>query len=120
MRVLEQDIRVGIRRLIRRVRSSAGQIEASGKVREYLNRNLEAVEEQFKLGMATSEDVLDAQQENAEAEGVYVKRLAEHNVAWLNLQRARGLPVPALSSTPSPSEQRPAPGPLSTTDTRER
>jgi len=99
MKALEHRITAEVKQAVRHIQTCLEQIEAAKQVREFREKNLDAAQERFGLGMSTSEEVLEAQQDMAEARSSYVKSVAAYNNALIRLEKVKGT---LLTKYPAP------------------
>lgn len=86
----ETDVVNEIRAAIRNVEVEARAVLAAGKTRAFTERQLEAEQIRYQEGLATTFQVLDFQQQLAQAESAEKAALAAHAKALVALERARG------------------------------
>jgi outer membrane protein TolC len=87
---LQRQIELGIREIVRRIYSSAEEINA-------INRSMEAAEEKldfamtmYNLGRASNLDITDAQEALVEAEEQYLRQLLEYHTQLALLESLTG------------------------------
>ena len=89
-RALEQTITGEVREAVRAILTAQRRIEASQKASELARRQLEADQKRFELGLSTSFQVLQFQEDLAQAERNETKAIIDYMLARLKLQRANG------------------------------
>ena len=70
--------------------TAAGQLHLAATNREYANETLTEARDRFGAGVATTLEVVQAQEQVSSAENDYVSSLFSFNVAKLTLARATG------------------------------
>jgi outer membrane protein TolC len=101
MESLEYRITAEVRQATRQIHTRLEQIDAAEQVKRFREKDLDATQERFRLGMATSEKALEAQRELAEARSNHVRALVAYNNALIHLQEVRGT---LLRKYPLPSK----------------
>lgn len=89
-RGVEQGIVAEVREAVRAIVTSVRRIEASTKATELARKQLEADEKRLELGLSTSFQVLQFQEDLAQAERNATKAVIDHVVARFRLQKANG------------------------------
>ncbi len=89
-RSIEQVIVAEVREAVRGIGTSARRIEATRKASELARKQLEADEKRLELGLSTSFQVLQFQEDLAEAERNETKAVIDHMLAILKLYRVNG------------------------------
>lgn len=87
---LKQRVVAEVRQAARRIQTCVERLDASEQVRRFREMNLDATQERFRLGMATSENALEAQKELADAKSGYVRALVDYNNARIHLEAVKG------------------------------
>ncbi len=85
---LEQSIIEEVRRSVRQVRTDAKRIEASRLARRLAEERLDSQEKKFKVGLSTSRDILEDQENVANAQTNEVQALVDYNKSLAQLGRA--------------------------------
>ena len=88
---LEQNIILEVRDKVRAVDIEKRQVEASKLAKEKETENYEAHKERYAAGQVSMHDILDYQEDLAQAELDYIKSLIDYNVALINLDRSQAL-----------------------------
>jgi len=89
---VEQEVRAALIHL----RTAVGQLQLADTNREYAAETLREARDRFRLGVANTVEVVQAQEQVAAAEADYVSSLYSLDVARLNLARAAGQAATAL------------------------
>ncbi|MFQ6110409.1 MAG: TolC family protein [Nitrospinota bacterium] len=87
---LEQKITEEVRRAVRQITAGQKEVLASRKARELAEKRLEAEEKKFAVGLATSRDVLEDQEDLTLARTAESKALVNYSKALVNLDRVTG------------------------------
>lgn len=87
---LEQNIILEVKRAVRRVNTSIKQVEASRISRNLREERLKAEEERFKVGLSTSRDVLEDQEDLILTESSEIRNLTDYLKSLGQLDRAVG------------------------------
>ena len=90
LKKLEQRIIVEIREARRAVETGLKRVTAVRQAKELARRQLDAEQKKLQLGSSTSHQVLEIQEELAQAESNEKKALIDHNIAIRSLQKATG------------------------------
>jgi outer membrane protein TolC len=90
IRMIEQEIARSSREALRNLRLSLKSIEASEKTSLALAKRLEAEQHKFAAGLATTLDVLEAQESYAQALAGRKRAIIDHVLARAELQREIG------------------------------
>lgn len=85
-RQVEQDVRAALIGM----QTAAGQVKLAESNRAYAAETLREARDRLNLGVATTVEVVQAEQQAASAEGDYVSSLLSLDVSRLNLARASG------------------------------
>jgi outer membrane protein TolC len=85
-RQIEQEVRSALMKL----ETAVGQVQVAGTNRSYANETLRESRDRFNLGVATTVEVVQAEQQVATAESDYNSSLLSLDLARLNLARATG------------------------------
>jgi outer membrane protein TolC len=83
---VEQDVRTAVIEL----ETAAGQVKVAETNRGYANETLSEARDRFNAGVATTVEVVQAQEQVAGAENDYIASLFSFNLAKLTLARATG------------------------------
>jgi outer membrane protein TolC len=83
---VEQDVRDALVDL----QTASGQVKLAQTNRSYANQTLEQATDRFTAGVATTVEVVQAQEQLASAENDYISSLFSFNLARLALARAQG------------------------------
>jgi outer membrane protein TolC len=83
---VEQDVRNALIEL----ETAMGQTKLAASNREYANETLNEARDRFSAGVATTVEVVQAQEQVASAESDYISSLFSFNLARLSLARAMG------------------------------
>jgi outer membrane protein TolC len=86
----EQDIYLEIKTEVRAVQTNYKRVQAYKIARELQEKNLEAEEEKFKVGLTTNYFVLQYQRDLAEAQVAELSAVIDYNLSLANLSRALG------------------------------
>ncbi len=89
---VEQEVRTALIDL----RTAAGQVQLANSNRGYANETLSESRDRFAAGVATTVEVVQAQEQVASAENDYISSLFSLNLARLSLARATGEAETAL------------------------
>lgn len=88
---LEQNIILDVRDKVREVDIQYRQVQASRMFYEKETQNYEAQKERYAVGEVSTHDMLDYQDQLAQAERGYVKSLIDYNIAVITLEQSEGL-----------------------------
>ena len=80
-----------VRNAIRKLNTSRKVIDSAVASLKFSTEKLKAEEKKYKVGMSTTHDILEFQEELAEAESTLAFAQAEHRKAAANLARAKGV-----------------------------
>jgi outer membrane protein TolC len=83
---VEQDVRNALIEL----ETAAGQVKLADSNRNYANETLAEARDRFAAGVATTVEVVQAQEQVANAESDYISSLFSFDLAELSLARATG------------------------------
>jgi outer membrane protein TolC len=83
---VEQDVRTALVEL----QTAAGQVKLAESNRQYANETLSQARDRFNAGVATTVEVVQAQEQVASAEGDYISSLFSLDLAKISLARAMG------------------------------
>jgi outer membrane protein TolC len=83
---VEQDVRDAVIEL----QTSAGQVTVASSNRDLANDTLQQARDRFGAGVATTVEVVQAQEQVANAEADYISSLFAYDLARLSLARATG------------------------------
>jgi outer membrane protein TolC len=83
---VEQDVRSALIEL----QTALGQVKLAESNRNYANDTLSQARDRFNAGVATTVEVVQAQEQVASAESDYISSLFSYNLARLTLARAIG------------------------------
>jgi outer membrane protein TolC len=83
---VEQDVRTALIELL----TALGQVKLAESNRNYANDTLSQARDRFNAGVATTVEVVQAQEQVASAESDYISGLFSYNLAKLMLARATG------------------------------
>ena len=83
---VEQEVRTALIQL----QTATGQMELAGSNRDYAAETLREARDRFRLGVTSTVEVVQAEEQVAGAEADYVSSLLALDVAKLNLSRAAG------------------------------
>jgi outer membrane protein TolC len=83
---VEQDVRTALVEL----QTAAGQVKLAESNRQYANETLAQARDRFNAGVATTVEVVQAQEQVASAEGDYISSLFSLDLAKISLARAMG------------------------------
>lgn len=102
------------------VESNLKRVKAAKVAAKLARQNMEAEQKRYKLGLVTQHDVLESQQDYAEARTNEIKALIDYNISVSKLERARagyldlgagggggGQPPPAIAPGPEPAQAGP-------------
>lgn len=84
---VEQDVRTALIEL----ETAMGQVRLAASNRDYANETLDEARDRFSAGVATTVEVVQAQEQVASAESNYISSLFSFNLAKLTLARATGV-----------------------------
>ena len=87
---LEQRIIVQIREAVRGTNTDYKRVAAAETVRRLRERRLSAEEERFKEGLTTTHDILEYQEDLAEAQSGYLRSIIDYNKSFIDLEKAKG------------------------------
>lgn len=84
---VRQQIIVGVREAVRRVQTDFKRIETTRSARIMAEKQLQAEQERFKVGLTTTRFVLDFQRDLATAQGNELRAIVDYNKSLSNLAR---------------------------------
>lgn len=87
---IRQQIIVGVREAVRRVRTDFKRIETTRSARLLSEKQLQAEQERFNVGLSTTRFVLDFQRDLAVARGNELRAVVDYNKSLSNLARHKG------------------------------
>lgn len=87
---MEQDIVIELKEAARRVETDQKRIGTTGKSRQLAEKKLETEMERLRLGLSTSQDVLEFQKDLAEAQNRELKAITDYNKSLSNFGRVQG------------------------------
>jgi outer membrane protein TolC len=90
MQSVRQQIIVGVREAVRRVRTDFKRIETTRSARLLSEKQLQAEQERFNVGLSTTRFVLDFQRDLAIARGNELRAIVDYNKSLSNLARHKG------------------------------
>ena len=90
LKKLEQQVVVDLREAIRDVETGIKRMDSVRKARQLAEKKLEAETERFRVGLTTTQNLLDFQQDLAEAQNREVKAITDYNKALVKLGRIQG------------------------------
>lgn len=93
---IEQDVRTALVDL----RTAAGQVELARSNRNYAHETLTEAQDRFNAGVASTVEVVQAQEQVASAESDYISSLYSFNLAKLALAKATGDAQAGLPHSP--------------------
>jgi len=85
-----QDIVIQIKEAARNINTNLELIRSTEQSVKYFEEQVEAEEKKVAVGISTSLDVLDAQSSLAEAESLHLRAIIDYNIAFTDLQEAKG------------------------------
>lgn len=87
---IKDQVMFELRQAFRELKTSRERIEITHSRVESEQANLNAEKKRFDVGISTSFQVLEFQEDLAEAEEAYIRAIADYNKAEIALERARG------------------------------
>ncbi len=84
---VRQQVIVGVREAVRRVRTDFKRIETTRSARIMAEKQLQAEQERLKVGLSTTRFVLDFQRDLATAQGNELRAIVDYNKSVSNLAR---------------------------------
>src|SRR5206468_2675170 len=84
---VRQQVIVGVREAVRRVRTDFKRIETTRSARIMAEKQLQAEQERLKVGLSTTRFVLDFQRDLATAQGNELRAIVDYNKSLSNLAR---------------------------------
>jgi len=93
---LKQSIAMEVRRAVRSIDTNSKRVQATKIALELEKQRLKAEEERFRLGVSTSNDVLQAQRDLATAKTNYLKAIVDYRKSLTNLERVKGTLLDSL------------------------
>ncbi len=91
LKKLEQEIILEVRDKFRAVDIQMRQVEAAKISKEKETQNYEAQKERYAQGQVSTHEILEYQENLAQAELDYIKSLIDYNIAIINLEKSEGL-----------------------------
>lgn len=90
IRNLEQEIILEVKEAIRAVQSNMKRVEATRVTSQLHRERLAAEEKRFSVGLSTSRDVLEDQEQLAEAQSREILAITDYNKSLVDLEKKRG------------------------------
>ena len=87
---LEQKIIAHVREAVRGTNTDYKMVAAAETLRRLRERRLSAEEERFKEGLTTTHDILEYQEDLAEAQSGYLRSIVDYNKSLIDLEKAKG------------------------------
>lgn len=87
---LEQDIILTIREAVRAVQTDMKRVETTRIASRLFRERLDAEEKRFAVGLSTSRDILEDQEQLAEARSREIQATIDYNKSQVELERKRG------------------------------
>jgi len=87
---LEHKIIAQIREAVRGTNTDYKRVAVAETARRLRERKLSAEEERYKEGLATTEDILEYQEDLAEARSGYLRSIIDYNKSLVDLEKAKG------------------------------
>ena len=87
---LEQKIIAQVREAVRGTNTDYKRVAAAETLRRLRERRLSAEEERFKEGLTTTHDILEYQEDLAEAQSGYLRSIVDYNKSLIDLEQAKG------------------------------
>ena len=84
---LEKKIVVEVREAVRQIRTEAKRIQASGLARKLAQRKLDAEEKKFEVGLSTSFNVLEFQEDLVEEQSNEIRALIDYRKSRIRLRQ---------------------------------
>ncbi len=97
----EQDVILEIKQAYRATRTNHRRIEAASKARFLAAKKLEVESERFNVGLATTQDVLESQEDLSEAQVRELEAILEYNRSLAELERAQGTLLKSFDIRPA-------------------
>ncbi|MDA2916349.1 TolC family protein [Nitrospinae bacterium AH_259_B05_G02_I21] len=97
--------RTGVREAVRQVETDIKRVQATRAARVLAEKKLDAEEKKLEVGISTNFQVLEFQEDLAEAESDETEAIIDYNKSLINLERAKG----TILATNNISLQRPPP-----------
>ncbi|MDV2503894.1 MAG: TolC family protein [bacterium] len=104
VRQLDED-RMGVREAVRQVETDIKRVQATRAAQVLAEKKLDAEEKKLEIGISTNFQVLEFQEDLAEAESDETKAIIDYNKSLIRLERAKG----TILATNNISLQRPPP-----------
>ena len=90
MKNLEQDIILKIKEAVRAVQTNTKRVESTRISSRLFKERLDAEEKRFSVGLSTSRDILEDQEQLAEAQSREIEAIIDYNKSLVELERQRG------------------------------
>jgi outer membrane protein TolC len=90
LRGLTQEVGVEVRNSIGTLRTAVLRIEAARRAREFAQQSLTTGQERYKVGLATTREVLELQRDNTEAASSFEQALVDYQNSFAEVLRVRG------------------------------
>lgn len=87
---LEQEIILDVKETVRAVQSNLKRVEVTRVTSQLHRERLAAEEKRFSVGLSTSRDVLEDQEQLAEAQSREIQAIIDYNKSLVDLERKRG------------------------------
>ena len=87
---LEQKIIAQVREAVRGTNTDYKRVAAAETLRRLRERRLSAEEERFKEGLTTTHDILEYQEDLAEAQSGYLRSIVDYNKSLIDLDNSKG------------------------------
>ncbi len=87
---LKDTVELEVRDSIREVKNSNRRVDASRISVELATEVLTNEEEKFKVGLATTRDLLEAQRDLIDAQAAEINAIVDYNISLVELERAKG------------------------------
>jgi outer membrane protein TolC len=92
----KQSVAMEVRRSIRSIDTNSKRVQATEIALRLEEQRLKAEEERFRLGVSTSNDVLQAQRDLATAKTSYLKAIVDYRKSLTGLERVKGTLLDSL------------------------
>jgi outer membrane protein TolC len=87
---LEETIILQVREAVRKTNTDYKRVMVAETVRRLRERKLSAEEKRFQEGLATTQDILEYQEDLAGAQSTYLRSLIDYNKSLINLEARKG------------------------------
>ena len=92
---LEKKIVVEVREAVRQIKTEAKRVQAAGLARELAQKKLDAEEKKFEVGLSTSFNVLEFQEDLVEEQSNEIRAIIDHRKSRIRLRQVRATTLDA-------------------------